>query len=308
MAGKLKVGAMIPNWYIGQPPTGPDISKYCSTAEELGFDSIWAIDRLFGPQPVLEPYTVLTWAAASTKRVRIGSTVILAALRNPVWMAKEIATLDYMSGGRVDLGISLGGTEQAYTSVGVPMKQRAGRLNEIVTVMKKLWKEDNITWQGKYYQLKEATILPKPVQASIPILIGAAADLGLARAGRIADGWIANAFSSPEQVKQRWQKVQEGARAAGRDPATLSCSKLLYLWVNDDEDKAKKTAFDFYQPQYPTINVMNFMACGPADKCAKFIQAYLDAGVTNIILGPTGLDIRQLERIKKEIVPKLSVR
>ncbi|MSQ31914.1 MAG: LLM class flavin-dependent oxidoreductase [Dehalococcoidia bacterium] len=307
MSGKLTVGALIPNWYIGQPPTGPDISKYSAAAEDLGFDSIWAIDRLFGPHPVLEPYTVLTWAAASTTRVRIGSTVILAALRNPVWLAKEIATLDYMSGGRIDLGISLGGTEQAYTSVGVPMNQRAGRLVEGIKIMKKLWSEDNVTWQGKYQQLKEATILPKPIQKSIPILIGATNDNACARAGRIADGWIANAFSSPEQIKQRWQKVQDGAKTAGRDPGSLSCSKLLYLWVDDDEEKAKKIAFDFYQSQYPSINVMNFMACGPADKCSKFIQAYLDAGVTNIILGPTGLDIKQLETIKKDIVPKLHI-
>src|SRR6185295_7060792 len=103
MGGKLTVGALIPNWYIGQPPTGPDISKYSTAAEDLGFDSIWAIDRLFGPHPVLEPYT----------------------------------------------------------SVGVPMSQRAGRFVEGVKIMKKLWSENNVTWQGKYQQLKEATILPK---------------------------------------------------------------------------------------------------------------------------------------------------
>ena len=305
MPSKLTVGALIPNWYMGPPPSGPEVSKYCAAAEDLGFDSLWAIDRLFGAYPVLEPYTVLTWAAASTKRVRIGSTVLLSALRNPVWLAKEIATLDYMSGGRIDLGISLGGTEQAYTSVGIPMNQRAGRMVEGVKIMKMLWSEDNVTWQGKYQQLKEATILPKPIQKSIPILIGAANDNACARAGRIADGWIANAFSTPDQVKQRWQKVQDGARAVGRDTSKLTCSKLLYLWVDDNEEKAKKIAMDFYQPQYPTIKVENFMACGPADKCVKFIQAYLDAGVTNIILGPTGMDIGQLERIKKEIVPGL---
>ena len=157
---QVRFGALIPTWYMGPPPKSQELVDYCRAAEGLGFDSLWVIDRLFGELPVLEPYTVMTLAAASTERVGIGSCVILAALRPPMWLAKEMATLDYLSGGRVKLGISLGGNQQSFDAVGFPLRQRTRRLEEAITIMRKLWTEDKVTWHGRYSQLEQRRLHP----------------------------------------------------------------------------------------------------------------------------------------------------
>jgi len=288
------------------PPKSKEIVEYCQAAEGLGFDSLWVIDRLFGELPVLEPFTVMTLAVASTQRVGIGSCVILAALRQPVWLAKEIATLDYLSGGRVVLGISLGGNQQAFDAVGFPLRQRTRRLEEAITIMRKLWNEDNVTWHGRYSQLQDATINPKPVQSHLPILLGAAREPALRRAGVMADGWIANAFSTPQQCRERWEMVKTFAQAGGRDPSSLQCGKLLYCWVDDDRTRARQAVSSFYQAHYPNIHVEDFAACGPPEECAHYIQQYIDAGARTIILGPTGLDIHQLELLTERVLPLMT--
>src|SRR5439155_7664709 len=144
--------------------TTDDLRSFVLEAEFLGFDSIWVGDHVFYRADVLQPLQLLSWVAALTSRVRLGTAVMLTAYLNPVLLAKAAASLDYLCGGRLTLGLSIGGTDAEYASIGVPMQERVGRLVESVKVMRRLWSEDDVSFPGKYQQGVGGTINTKPVQ------------------------------------------------------------------------------------------------------------------------------------------------
>ena len=307
MATTAKIGLMIPGSYAGAMPPPSAFGEFFRSAEELGFDALWVIDRIFHNLNILDPLTLLTHAAAATSRVRLGTAVLLLAFRNPVLVAKTAATLDYLSGGRLTLGVSLGGRDYEFASQGIPITQRVSRLRENLTVMRKLWSEQHVTFHGRYYHLDQVNMEPKPVQKpGIPILMGGSVDAVLKRSAEEADGWIAGSRGTPETFHKSWQKVQAYARAAGKDPATLESGKLLYIDVGEDRaqcrDNLRAFTHAYYGPQYDVDADCVF---GPPDACAAKIQDFIDAGAKSIILAPTGLDVGQLTRLAKEVMPLL---
>jgi alkanesulfonate monooxygenase len=307
MATTAKIGLMIPGSYAGAMPPPSAFSAFFRSAEELGFDALWVIDRIFHDLNILDPLTLLTHAAAVTSRVRLGTAVLLFAFRNPVLVAKTVATLDYLSSGRITLGVSLGGRDYEFASQGIPMTQRVGRLRENLTVMRKLWTEQQVTFHGRYYHLDQVNMEPKPVQKpSIPILMGGSVDAVLKRSAEGADGWIAGSRGTPETFHAAWQKVQAYARAIGKDPGTLESGKLLYIDVGEDRTQCRDNLRTFTQGYYgPQYDVDTTGVFGPPKECAAKIQDFIDAGAKNIVLAPIGLDVGQLTRLAREVVPSL---
>src|SRR5919108_5023416 len=307
MATMAKIGLMIPGSYDGAMPPPSAFSEFFRSAEELGFDALWVIDRIFHDLNILDPLTLLTHAAAVTSHVRLGTAVLLFAFRNPVLAAKTAATLDYLSGGRLTLGVSLGGRDYEFASQGVPIKQRVSRLRENLSVMRKLWTEQNVTVHGRYYHLDQVNMEPKPVQKpSIPILMGGSVDAVLKRSAEEADGWIAGSRGTPETFRQAWQKVRAYARAAGKDPATLESGKLLYIDVGEDRVQCRENLRAFTHAYYgPQYDVEAKCVFGSSKECAAKIQDFIDAGVKTVILAPTRLDVGQLTRLAGEVVPAL---
>jgi probable F420-dependent oxidoreductase len=307
MATTAKIGLMIPGSYASAMPPPSAFNEFFQRAEELGFDGLWVIDRIFHDLNVLDPLTLLTHAAAATSRVRLGTAVLLFAFRNPVLVAKTAATLDYLSGGRLTLGVSLGGRDYEFASQGVPIKQRVSRLRENLTVMRKLWTEQNVTFHGRYYHLDQVKMEPKPVQKpGIPIIMGGSVDAVLKRSAEEADGWIAGSRGTPETFNEAWQKVQAYARAAGKDPASIESGKLLYIDVGEDRiqcrDNLRAFTHAYYGPQYDVDANSVF---GSPKECTAKIQEFIDAGAKNIVLAPTGLDVEQLTRLAIDVVPLL---
>jgi probable F420-dependent oxidoreductase len=307
MATNARIGFIIPGSFSGKPPALSEFTEFFRRVDDLGFHALWVIDRLFHHISILEPLTLLTCAATVTSRIRLGTSVILFVLRNPVLMAKTTATLDYLSGGRLILGVSLGGRDQEFEALGVPIKQRVSRLQEQLTVMRKLWTEQQVTFHGRYYHLDNVNMEPKPLQKpGIPILMGGRADAVLQRSAEQADGWIAGGQGSPEAFHEAWQKVRGYAMAAGKDPDALDSGKLLYITVGADRKWCQEqlTAFThaYYGPQY---DVGNNCVFGSPTECAAKIQGFIDAGAKTIILGPTWPDVEQVTRIAREVVPQL---
>jgi probable F420-dependent oxidoreductase len=302
-----RIDILVPQTYPDGLPPAQDLSAFMRAAEDLGFGGLWVIDRLFHQTPVLDGYTTMVWAAANTSRVRLGSGVLLMPFRNPALLARQIATLDALAGGRVTLGISLGGRENEHASVGATYRQRARRLEEGVEVLRRLFGGENVSYEGRFYHLDGATIAPRPLQgANLPILVGAGSDAGLARAGRIADGWIADGGGSPQQFAVNWQKVHAAAESAGRQASALQNAKLFYVWIDEDADAARArvehSVHTYYGPRYDINNAV----FGPAAACAERLRAFIDAGCQTLVLGPAGLDVRQLETIQKQLVPLIS--
>ncbi len=307
MATKAKVGILVPAAFAGQPPTLSEFSEFFRSAEDLGFHSLWCIDRVFHPINIIEPMTLLTCAATVTSRVRLGTAVYLFVLRNPILAAKTIATLDYLSAGRVTMGISLGGRDNEFEPLGAPMKRRVSRFEEGLTLMRKLWTEKDVTFHGRYFNVDNVNIDPKPVQKpGLPIIMGGAADAALKRSAEQGDGWVAGGAASTDAFGAAWQKVRDYAQAAGKNPDGLDSGKLMYINVGDDRQKCKEELEAFTHAYYgPQYDVENSCAFGPATECAAKIQPYIDAGVKTMMLGPAWPDVGQITRIAQEVLPLL---
>src|SRR5712692_11708439 len=143
-----RIDILIPSTFPDGAPKAADLARFLRSAEDLGFGGLWVIDRLFHQTVVLDGFTTLTWAAALTTRVRLGSAVLLMPFRNPALLAKQVATLDALSGGRVTLGISLGGGEAEHATLRAPFRQRARRLEEGTEVLRKLFGGENVSFKG----------------------------------------------------------------------------------------------------------------------------------------------------------------
>src|SRR5881409_2292182 len=251
MATNARVGILVPGSFAGTPPTLSEFTAFFRSADDLGLHSLWVIDRIFHTVNVLDPMTLLTRAATVTSRIRLGTL----ALRNPVLMAKTTATLDYLSGGRLILGVSLGGRDNEFEPLGVSMQQRVSRLRENLSVMRKLWTEPQVTFHGRHYHMDNVSMEPKPLQQpSIPNLMGGRADAVLKRSAEEADGWIAGGQGTPEAFREAWQKVCIYAQAAGKAPDTLDAGKLMYISVGTDRERCREQlrAFThaYYGPQF----------------------------------------------------------
>jgi probable F420-dependent oxidoreductase len=299
-----RIGLIIPTNWGDQPPPYGQLLDFCRRADELGFDSLWVIDRLFHQHGVPHPMVMLAQAAAVTRRIGLGTGVVLLSVRHPVDLAQSAATLNALSGERLTLGVSLGGRDNEYTATNMPKEQRLGRLVEGVEVMRRLWTQREVTFKGRYYSLDAANIEPKPRrEGGIPIVFGATTKPSLARAGRLADGWMQGGRGTPESYAEAWQTVLDSAAKAGRDAGNLESSKLFYVNPVADEARASRELEQYlslyYGPGYP----MEHTAPGPPAMIAERVLAYGEAGCQLVILGLPGPDTRKLELLASEVVP-----
>jgi probable F420-dependent oxidoreductase len=241
----MEVGVTIP--HTGRYASPEWVREYCTTAETLGFDGLWAVDHLVMPHhtdsdytlgrkpakiaddavsgllsPNYEMMTTLTWVAAFTERVRLGTAVAVLPIRNPVHNARALATLDIYSGGRVIYGVGVGWLREEAEAMGMPWDRRGARSEEHIALMRTLWcaGDDLVEFHGEFHDLPPMDPEPRPVQRPIPILVGGHSEVARERAGRIGDGWIA-AQMSPERVAEHWPLVVESAERHGRDPGSL---------------------------------------------------------------------------------------
>ena len=172
--------------------------------------------------------------------------------------------------------------------------------------MRKLWTERNVTFHGRFYDMDDVNVDPKPVQKpGIPIIMGGSADAVYKRAAE-ADGWVGGGAMNAEVYGQACQKIREYALAAGKDPEVLDTGKLIYVYVSEDRTHAKQHLESFCHPYYgPQYDVENNCGFGPADECAAFVQSYIDAGAKTVLLSPTWPDVGQTSRIAQEVLPRL---
>lgn len=219
MTTEAKIGLLVPGSFVGTPPSMQDFTQFFRRADELGFDSLWVIDRIFHDINILEPMTLLTCAAAVTNRIRLGTSVLLFLFRNPVQLAKAAATLDHLSGGRLTLGISLGGRDFEFGPMGIDRERRVSRFRESLALMRKLWTEDNVTHHGRFYDMDNVTVLPKPVQKpGIPIWFGGSAEGALKRAPNwLTVGWAAAAAATTPTARHG-KRLKTTLKRQGRTP------------------------------------------------------------------------------------------
>ncbi len=303
----LRLGIALPQ---GFPDGAIDldlIRRFAVRAEELGYDDLWTIEQITGRFAVLEPVTLLTYLAAITSRVRLGTAVLVTTLRNPVQLAKSLSTLDRLSDGRLIVGVGLGTSTAAYPAYGVPAEGRAARFAESVRVLKALWTEPSARLAGRFWHLDGVAMEPKPVQKPHPpIWFGARVDAAMRRAARLGDGWMGAGSTPLPEFFDQIARMRAVIAEAGRTEADFSLSKRLYFAVDSDEARAREKIRLWIGAYYGNPDLADRWAvAGSAAKCLDTLHRMREAGLTHIFLHPVADYLEQLEVIAAEIAPQL---
>ena len=278
--------------------------------EELGFDSLWVSEHMLFYVPTFDAITVLAAFAARTQRILLGSAVLLLPLRHPTVVAKEVASLDIISNGRIILGVGVGGEfPREFVACGVPVKERGKRTDEAIEVMRRLWSESSVNHEGRFFRLEDANMQPKPVQKpGPPIWIAGRSEAAIKRAASLGDGYMPYLFS-PERYRDSLEKVSALAQQQGRDPAAIEAGMYQFICVADTYEEARQRANQDLSIRYnqPFDRIVDrYCALGTPDQCAERLGQYVEAGVRHLILvpipSPRGLDA-DLETYAREVVP-----
>jgi probable F420-dependent oxidoreductase len=292
-------------------PDPQGLLAYAARAEALGFDSLWVWDHILlgvdPPFPVLDALTLLTAVAARTSRIKLGTGVLVLPLRNPVVLAKELASLDLLSGGRLLLGMASGWYKREFDAVGVPYNERGRIMDRNLDILRHLWTEDRVG-EGDYgpHRLRGNNMAPKPVRMPT-MLIGGYVERVLRRAA-LNGGWLTY-FYTPDSFTRAWAKVQDYARAAGRDPAALLNANQLPIYVGTSRAAVEAEMLDWLGQEWDyaawSESTKDAAIMGSVDDCVAQLRAQRAAGVQKLIFIPYRYRPDQVEIIAREIIPRL---
>ena len=258
-------------------------------AEELGFDFVSANDHIHGPDPRYELWTMLSWIAAGTSRIRVAPRVLGVPYRHPAMVAKMADTFDRLSGGRLILGLGGGYSDEEFRALGVgerSPRDKVDGLEDAIRIARGLWSERAFTYDGRMYRTEDARIEPKP-DRPIPIWLGTYGPRALALTGRLADGWIPTyELALPEQVPAMRDRIMRSAREAGREPDQITCVYNIDIRVDDRPDAP------------PSV------LAGPAEALAEQLVEFTRLGFTAFNFFAVGADLdEQAERLAREVAP-----
>ena len=298
--GKIGLAFVNPAPFI----TPDQVVNFAKKCEAIGVDSMWTIDRIAYDN--LEPLTLLAAAAGATQKIRLGTSVLLGNLRHPTHLAKIVATLDFISNGRMTLGLGFGSRESDYKAVEIPFEKRGGRAVEQVNLIKRLWSEENVTHKGRFFNIESLSVGPRPIQRPIPIWTGGSADAALKRAGTWADGFICGSSAIPD-FGETWEKVAAYARAAGRNPDKIEKAGLTFMAINDDDAKAVKTVENYMMRYYGKLRgeVASTSLVGSPKAIVERIGAFFSRGLDTLIIGVADPSLSQLDRFGEQVLPNL---
>lgn len=307
MNSRLTLGVAIPQTFPDGRVDPQRIRDFLLRAEALGFHSAWVVEHMFGTIPALAPVELLTYAAAVTERLRLGAAVLLTALRTPVHTAKSLATLDQLSGGRLIVGVGLGGNPKVYPAFGLTAKRRAARFAEGLRVMKRLWTEPDVTADGEFYRLENASLQPRPLQTPHPPLwFGGHHPLALRRAVELGDGFIGAGSASTATFAEQMKVLRAILAERGRDSASFPIGKRVYLAIDRDRAGAGKRLADWFGAFYGRPALAEEVSVwGDADTCVEGLRAVAAAGAGFLMLNPVFDEAEQLEQIAADLAPRL---
>ncbi|HYZ55571.1 MAG TPA: LLM class flavin-dependent oxidoreductase [Streptosporangiaceae bacterium] len=284
-------------------------AAYLARAEELGFESAWTMEQVMGRVPRLSPLETMTYAAACTRRLRIGCSVFVSPLHIPVHLAKSIATLDQLSRGRLEVGFGTGGRGRMFPAFGITPDGLASRFTEGLRLMRVCWTEPEITFDGRFWQLDGAAMEPKPFQKPYPpVWLGGSAPAAVRRAARMADGFFGAGSTTTEQFAGQVQVLREALAEEGRDAAGFPVAKRVYITVDDDAERASDRMAAVLVRVYGETfgsTLLPVAVTGPPEACVRGLREVADAGAELILLTVLSDDAAQMERLAAEVIPQV---
>jgi probable F420-dependent oxidoreductase len=306
------VGVLLPTrdrLAAGDAAVGP-LLELAKDAEALGLDSVWVGDSPLA-RPRADALMLLAALAALTERVVLGTAVLLPALRHPILLAHELATLDRIAAGRLIVGVGSGFaypiTEAQFDALGVTFRGRVSRLEECVAAMRLLWRDEAVSFRGRHYEFEDVSLAPKPQQpGGPPIWMVGGGEPALRRVGRLGDGWLPYPPSA-EAYAADWGAVQDTARTEDREGGVVPA---LYATVCVDADAERARAMlrasieRYYQVPLEAIQAIQALFAGTAEQCAEWLGRYVEAGARHIVVRFAVEDhAAALERFASVVLP-----
>jgi probable F420-dependent oxidoreductase len=286
-----------------------DPSAFCAhltRAEALGFESAWTQEQILGTMPALDPLTTMTYAAACSERIRLGCAVFVAPLHSPLHLAKSLSSLDQLSRGRLEVGLGSGGRSRMFAAFAVDPEHLTARFTEEVRLMQACWTEERITFEGRFWQVDDAAMEPKPFQKPYPPLwFGAHRPAALRRAVQFGNGFFGAGSTTTAQFAGEVRLVREELAKAGRDPGTFRIAKRVYVGVDDDAARARERVASGLDRLYGMTGLAPVAVAGTPDECVQGLRDVADAGAEMILLNTLFDDGEQMERLAAEVMPQL---
>lgn len=304
---KIRIGIGLGAWPF--KTNGPEaILDLIDTCESLNIDSLWLSDRLVSPLVTLEPVTFLAYMASRLRNMKFGTSALVLPTRNPVILAKGLATLDFLSQGRLLLVVGLGSDEsQDFEATGVRKQERGRRTDEAIILMRKLWTEENVTFEGKFYSVKELTMFPRPFQmGGPPIWVGGRSPAAQRRAGKLADGWLVSS-ATPQEVAEGIKTVRSYAQEAGRTVPEDHYGVYIPFCFANSPEKASEIAKPFIRLR-PDISPVEYCALGGPEQAREKVREFIAAGATKFVMRPCGPGEnwhQQIDLLAREVIHPL---
>ncbi len=306
---RIDFGIAIPQVFVDEEVDPNLIGDFVVRAESYGFAGLWVMEtgsRHGRVTAQLEPLSLLAYVAALTTVARLGTSVLLTGFRNPIRLAKTLATIDHLACGRLTVGVGLGDAERA-SIYGIPSEEWTARFEEGLEVVKALWWPGTTDFDGQFWSFEGLGIEPKPLQVPHPpILFGAHAPAALRRAARMGSGWMGAGASSHEDFAEQSRLLLRYLEESGRSEATFAISKRVYIAVDSNADRAESRVRNFFAAHYRSADLGSRCAVwGSPDRCVTALDALRSEGVGMIMLNPMFDHLRQLEILADNVLPAL---
>ena len=306
---QIKVGVGFGLFRLGLPPAAT-IVEVAQRAEEWGLDSFWLSDHLLAPSPELDVIATLSLLASHTTRIKLGPSVFLLNLRHPLVAAKSFATLDYLSHGRMVMAVGTGANLADYAACGIPTEGRGRRLDEGITILRKIWTQPNASFHGKFFNFENVTIQPRPEPRShndsgtIDIWVGGRSDAALRRTARYADGYFAS-FQTPQEFSNSMTSVRSYAQQFGRADARIEAGLILLCRLAASRERAMEDMRQLVARMALSSDmfVQRTLYGSPADIIDR-LQEYVALGLDKFVLWPVAEPdawAQQIELIGREV-------
>ena len=304
----MKFAIAIPQFYADGEFDPAAFRHYFARVEELGYTSAWAQEMVLGPSPQLGPVEAMTYAAACSERIRLGCVVFVSTLYSPVHLAKSLSSLDQLSRGRIDIGVGTGGQGRMFSAFGVDPDRYVARFTEGLALMKALWTEPRVTFDGEFWQLRDAAMEPKPAQKPYPpIWFGGSSPGAVRRAVRLGNGFF-GAGSTPTAAFAGQVQVAAAALAeAGRPADDFPIAKRVYIALDENAGRARKRINEALERLYGRrVEAIEAAAiAGTTGDCVRELREVAAAGAELILFTPMFDQLEHAEKLAELVIPEL---
>jgi len=277
------------------------VRQVATRAEALGFRDLWVTENSLDHVFCFDPIVVLTYAAAMTSKIRLGASVVVLQIHSPLMVAHQWACLDYVSNGRAILGVGIG-RDHHYRQFEVSQEGRVARFREELEVIRALWTEEKITYHGRFYNLTDETMAPKPVQKPLPVWMGVGHPNAVKRAARLADGWMGSGGSRIADFAASVPILKEALVKAGRDPDTFPISKRLFMAVDERPEVARRELLRWFTEVYrnpPGVDICGIY--GTPEQVRGRLEEMIAMGANHLLLNPVSRYAEQVEALAEVV-------